>query len=197
MTKRIHSNFYTVKRVVWTKDGYEYKSLPDGRLYSGNSTQYPTNITADDLPESFVRIDNRYKNGWLNTAGVKSVVFVKSIFSNHWLRDANLYISYLDDDPADFKEILKNKANYLLFDEKNYSYVFENEILVALKGISIYSPNVDLKETIQEIIDGYNIYADDWNACYDRKSQRLEHIRSLDRYLDPIYLETGGQLIDG
>lgn len=197
MAKRIHSNFYTVKRMVWTREGYEYKSLPDGRLYSGNGTQYPTNITAEDLPESFVRIENRYKNGWLNTAGVKSVVFTKSIFPNHWLRDANLYISYLDEDSADFKEILKNKTNYLLFDEKNYSYVFENEILIALKGISIYSPNVDLTETIQGLIDGYNIYADDRNACYDNPRQQMKHINSLDEHLNMIYLKTGGKPING
>ena len=55
MKKRIKANFYTIS-------GYKYDhgmtikyELPNGCLYSGWGSQHPTKITAEDLPEWYVK----------------------------------------------------------------------------------------------------------------------------------------------
>lgn len=92
MTKRIKSYIYTQG-----KFGQRLRETLDTDnkfLYSHG--QYPTKITADDLPEDYLKIHSRviwYMTGYLKTSGIVDIQY-RWVGENHLFKDDYIYISY-------------------------------------------------------------------------------------------------------
>ena len=181
MKKRIKANFYTIS-------GYKYDNfdhdivmkyeLPDGRLYSGWGSQHPTKITAEDLPEWYVKTNYYSKYGYVNTKGVVDVIYRRSFFDNHWLKDAILGLSY--------HSIINKDEDVPVYKKPEIDeYFWGNDILDILSGIEKYSPNIDTALVRDGILKDYNAY-----AKYEN-----EHYSSLCR-MRSCY-DTFEQLVDG
>lgn len=195
MKKRLNANLYTIDSYVYHRDGCELKSLPDGRLYSGWGTQFPTKITADDLPEWYVYLRDYKRHGYLNTKGVKCAYYINSIFDNHWLKDSNLIISYVDDSlpippRGDFSRYQSGWYDIAKWDNKSRLYIWGSDILVALKGIEKYSPEIDTTEIRKGIIEDYNVYTKDRNKWVrpERGEVPEPYIDTLDEILEQTRL---------
>ena len=122
--------------------GHYYYRDPDGYLFS-NFT-YKTKIKPEDLPDYYV-FGRFYKRwGFLCAEGVKGIYYRPLLWINHFLRDDLLFISYKNEkiDEADME-----KYGYETFDY----FICGNEILDFLKAMTIYSPSVDIKPTIEGI----------------------------------------------
>lgn len=119
--------------------------LPDGRLFS--QARYPTKITAADLPESFVY--GRFYKRWsyLDTAGIKDMIYVPNLWVNHFLKDDKLVISYT----GKLKEIKRKEEHWSWTEYENEDFtVWGNEIIDVLKGARDYS-GIDIKPFIKQL----------------------------------------------
>lgn len=177
MKKRIKANFYTIS-------GYKYDhgmtikyELPDGCLYSGWGSQHPTKITAEDLPEWYVKTNYYSKYGYVNTNGVVDVIYRRSFFDNHWLKDAMLGLSY--------HSIINKDEDVPIYKKPEIDeYFWGNDILDILSGIEKYSPNIDTTLVRDGILQDYNAYAEHENEHYDL-------------YRTEQHYDTFEQLVDG
>ena len=177
MKKRIKANFYTIS-------GYKYDhgmtikyELPDGCLYSGWGKQHPTKITAKDLPEWYVKTNYYSKYGYANTKGVVDVIYRRSFFDNHWLKDAMLGLSY--------HSIINKDEDVPIYKKPEIDeYFWGNDILDILSGIEKYSPEIDTTQVREGILQDYNAYAEHENEHYDL-------------YRTEQHYDTFEQLVDG
>lgn len=177
MKKRIKANFYTIS-------GYKYNhgmtikyELPNGRLYSGWGSHHPTKITAEDLPEWYVKTNYYSKYGYVNTKGVVDVIYRRSFFDNHWLKDAMLGLSY--------HSIINKDEDFPIYKKPEIDeYFWGNDILDILSGIEKYSPNIDTTLVRDGILQDYNAYAEHENEHYDL-------------YRTEQHYDTFEQLVDG
>lgn len=177
MKKRIKANFYTIS-------GYKYDhgmtikyELPDGCLYSGWGSQHPTKIMAEDLPEWYVKTNYYSKYGYVNTKGVVDVIYRRSFFDNHWLKDAMLGLSY--------HSIINKDEDVPIYKKPEIDeYFWGNDILDILSGIEKYSPNIDTTLVRDGILQDYNAYAEHENEHYDL-------------YRTEQHYDTFEQLVDG
>lgn len=177
MKKRIKANFYTIS-------GYKYNhgmtikyELPNGRLYSGWGSHHPTKITAEDLPEWYVKTNYYSKYGYVNTKGVVDVIYRRSFFDNHWLKDAMLGLSY--------HSIINKDEDVPIYKKPEIDeYFWGNDILDILSGIEKYSPNIDTTLVRDGILQDYNAYAEHENEHYDL-------------YRTEQHYDTFEQLVDG
>ena len=64
----------------------------DGTLFSKG--RYPTKITADDLPSSFVRARTGKLFGYYDASRVIGVAYRPNMWINHLFRDDSLYLSF-------------------------------------------------------------------------------------------------------
>lgn len=88
-----------ITALVYTegKFGKGYREILDTdnpNLYSRG--KYPTKITAEDLPEDYIRIHSRvlwYMHGYIKTSGIVDMAY-KARKINHMFKDDYLYISY-------------------------------------------------------------------------------------------------------
>lgn len=177
MKKRIKANFYTIS-------GYKYNhgmtikyELPNGRLYSGWGSHHPTKITAEDLPEWYVKTNYYSKYGYANTKGVVDVIYRRSFFDNHWLKDAMLGLSY--------HGIINKDEDVPIYKKPEIDeYFWGNDILNILSGIEKYSPEIDTTQVREGILQDYNAYAEHENEHYDL-------------YRTEQHYDTFEQLVDG
>lgn len=139
--RRINSKWYS-----YEKKPYDYMTengrLPHGCLFA--QAQYPTLITADDLPPSFVygRFYKRW--GYLDTSGIVDMLYIPNLWINHFLKDDRLIISYC----GKIKKIEKDKWGDE-FENEDYS-IFGNEIIDVLKGARDYS-GININPFINQI----------------------------------------------
>ena len=128
--KKFNSNLYFAEKMVW-RDHYRWYIKPeDGTLYSGC---YPTKIKPEDLPDWYV-YGRYYKRwGYLSTKGITDLLYIPSKFSNHFLKDDCLYISY--GGKITENSDLNDWEHYVGWDER----VWGNEIIDVLKGARQFS----------------------------------------------------------
>ena len=151
--------------------------LPNGRLYSGWGSHHPTKITAEDLPEWYVKTNYYSKYGYANTKGVVDVIYRRSFFDNHWLKDAMLGLSY--------HSIINKDEDVQIYKKPEIDESFwGNDILDILSGIEKYSPKVDTTQVRDGILKDYNAYA----------KHETEH---YDLYRTKQHYDTFEQLVDG
>ena len=92
MKKRINSFIYTNGK--FGKGWRETCDTDNEFLYSHG--RYPTKITADDLPEDYLKINSRaiwYMDGYLKTSGIVDMKYTW-VKENHLFKDDYIYISY-------------------------------------------------------------------------------------------------------
>lgn len=143
--KRFRSNLYTVQKIVCTEGRHIHVEDKDGYLFA--QAIYPTKIKAEDLPEWYVY--GRYYKcfGYLSANGVVDMKYVPSKYSNHFLKDDFLFISYntpISENPETSGII----DAYTGYDEQIYG----NVILSFLKAARKYSA-YDISEIAQMIQD--------------------------------------------
>lgn len=90
--KRFKSNLYTQEKYVYRNKRWQYVSDDNDYLYS--QSIYPTKIKAKDLPDWYVY--GRYYKcfGYMSAKGVVDLKYVPNKFSNHFLKDDCLMVSY-------------------------------------------------------------------------------------------------------
>lgn len=139
-TRKLNSRIYTPEKVRYSRnaDGWDIEKLPDGCLYAGGI--YPTKITAEDLPEWYVwgRFYKRWC--WLNTKGITDMVYRPCYYSNHFLKDDCLMLSYggkiTITDTFDTER--ENPAPYRDYEGVD-EHIWGNDIITVLKGARDYS----------------------------------------------------------
>ena len=177
MKKRIKANFYTISGYKYNHDLAIKYELPDGRLYSGWGSQHPTKIKAEDLPEWYVKTNYYSKYGYVNTKSVVDVIYRRSFFDNHWLKDAMIGLSY--------HSIINKDEDVPIYKKPEIDeYFWGNDILDILSGIEKYSPKVDTTQVRDGILKDYNAYA----------KHETEH---YDLYRTKQHYDTFEQLVDG
>ena len=143
--KRFRSNLYTVQKIVCTEGRHIHVENKDGYLFA--QAIYPTKIKAEDLPEWYVY--GRYYKcfGYLSAKGVVDMKYVPSKYSNHFLKDDFLFISYST--PISEKPEASSIIDaYIGYDERIYG----NEILSFLKAARKHSA-YDISVIVQMIQD--------------------------------------------
>ena len=139
--KRFNSHLYFAEKVVWRDHQRWYIKPQDGTLYSGC---YPTKIKPEELPDWYI-FGRYYKRwGYLSTKGITDLVYRPSKFSNHFLKDDCLYISYggkILDNPD-----VNDWERYVGWDER----VWGSEIIDILKGAREFS-NYDISIFIEQL----------------------------------------------
>lgn len=171
-----------VKQNLYTYEDYRYKNkcwrrvtLPDGYLYSKG--RYPTKLRERDLPEWYVYGRYYKRFGYLSAKGITDMLYIPSKYTNHFLKDDCLFISYggkiEPNQEKSYYSIRSRTDDYTGWDE----CVWGNEILDILKAAEKYSGyNIcliadQIKQTIcernranPENIPRYSFDFDDWLA---------------------------------
>ena len=194
---RIKQNFYTVKALdfksitkadrekmseeekeYWKDKHFWYvsKTLPDGRLYAGWGSRYPTKLTPADLPDDYIRNYDYKKNGFIRTSGVKDLVYAPAPFHNHAFKDDYLYISYGKKLPpykaADWGE----GSTYAECDE----YIWGNNIVDFIFAVEKNSPDVNVADIKRRMVEQYNAYCDEMNEWgYLPKHIKIKKLEDL------------------
>lgn len=138
MKKRVYGHLYFLHDFKRIDGDYRYVGSKDGTLLAANYGR--TKLYASELPEWFVYGRYYKRFGYLSTKGITALKFVPNMYTNHFLKDDRLMISY------------GKHQNELDDDEKYDTWVWGTEILDVLKGAQIYS-NYDIAPIIYQIKD--------------------------------------------
>ena len=149
---RFKARLYFEEKIVLVKGDMRKHTNRDGTLFSGN---YPTKIIHSMLPEWYARGRYYKRWGYLSVKGITDLKYIPNRFTNHFLKDDFLLISYggklvEKDAPRD-----STLDRYDGVDE----YVFGNEILTVLKGAREFS-NYDISPIIEQIKDKVEMLAE-------------------------------------
>ena len=164
-------------------DRYVYytSELPDGRLYASRATRlYPTKMTANDLPASYLEVTNYKKHGYVRTVGVIKVVYKASRFNNHACKDDFIFIFYegnasaADADNMDFSAV----------SEACDVFIFGNDIIFVVNAIARFSPGCDISSIKKGTVDKYNAYVEEMQThdCMGHDWED-EHIATFEELL--------------
>ena len=145
--KRLTSKLYTDTKFSRKSGKFTYESLPDGRLYSNRV--HPTNITAEDIPEWYMR-GRYYKHfGYLSAKGIKDLVYVPNYIFNHFHKDDDLYISY-DKPITSHVEQTPWCTDRVVYDDYDHR-IDGGQLVHFILMVQKWSPNIDTKPIIAEI----------------------------------------------
>lgn len=172
MAKRIHRHIYSKEDIKYINGRHQYVTNPDGCLFSGS---YKTKIRVADLPEWYVHGRYYKRFGYFCTKGIVDVVYIPNKFTNHFLKDDCLLVSFnkkIEPKPlpeGDERRYLAICERYTGFDEM----VWGNEIISVLKGAAKYSGiNIEpikaqLKEKLQWLLEAYpeDFCVRSWKIC--------------------------------
>lgn len=148
----------------------------DGFLFSGWKSKRRTKIKPEDLPKSFVKLDNYKKHGYLQTAGIADVEYHPSVFDDHAFKDDFLFITYTNGN--------LDRTTFDTLHQTCDEYVFGMDILDVIKGIEMNnSDNAILQEKVADIkkrmVDKYNRYVDEMNNNWKRGMKNIETFEEL------------------
>ena len=143
MASRFKNMLYTLgdyKRV-----GRHIRSVTneDGTLFSGH---YRTKIRPEALPEWYLygRFYKRF--GYMSTKGITDMLYIPNRFSNHYLKDDCLLISYGGSITEVTAPELSAYERYQGWNER----VWGNEIITILRGARKYS-GCDIRPFIEKL----------------------------------------------
>ena len=143
--KRFRSNLYTVQKIVCANRRHVYVENEEGYLFA--QAIYPTKIKAKELPDWYVYGRYYKRFGYLSAKGIVDMKYVPSKYSNHFLKDDFLFISYsntISENPKATGII----DMYTGYDER----ICGNEILDFLKATKQYS-GYNISDIVQQIQD--------------------------------------------
>ena len=143
--KKFRSNLYTKEKIVLRDYRHQYIEDENGYLFAHGI--YPTKIRTENLPEWYVYGRYYKRFGYLSSKGVVDMKYVPSRYSNHFLKDDFLFISYstmINENP-EANSIIDMYTGY---DERIYG----NGILDFLKAAKRHS-EYDISGIVQQIQD--------------------------------------------
>lgn len=144
MRNRFKNTLYTVEDIKFINGRWQYVRSEDGTLFSG---PYRTKIKPEDLPEWYVRGRYYKRFGYMSTKGITDLLYIPSRFSNHYLKDDCLLISYGGKiREAEIPERATIYERYEGWDER----VWGSEIVGILKGARMYS-GYDIEPFIEKL----------------------------------------------
>lgn len=153
---RFKSNYYTT-----SKRRHNYKTHERERIYSDtlfSNGIYPTKIKPEQLPDSYIGgLYYAYGHGYMNTAGIKYLIYRPNMCFNHMFKDDFLFISY-------DKPIEKDVYGFYKSDE----YVWGTNIITILKGAEKYS-GYDISQIKQQIEEKRKWFAETYPEDYARE----------------------------
>jgi len=151
---RIKQNLYTYEDYRFKNKRWRRETLPDGYLYAKG--RYPTKLREKDLPDWYVYGRYYKRFGYLSAKGITDMLYIPSKFTNHFLKDDCLFLSYGGKiEPKlekAFYSIRSRDEEYTGWDE----CVWGSEILDILKaaekysGYDIYPIAEQIKQTVSE-----------------------------------------------
>lgn len=149
---RFKARLYSEEKIVYIKGEARRHTNRDGTLFSGN---YPTKIIPSMLPEWYARGRYYKRWGYLSVKGITDLKYIPNRFTNHFLKDDFLLISYGG------KLVEKDAPRGCTLDRYDGvdEYVFGNEILTVLKGAREVS-NYDISPIIGQIKDKVEMLAE-------------------------------------
>ena len=91
MGNRFKNTLYTIEDIKYIDGQHSYVRNDDGTLFSG---PYRTKIKPEDLPEWYLYGRYYKRFGYMSAKGITDMVYIPSRYSNHYLKDDCLLISY-------------------------------------------------------------------------------------------------------
>lgn len=133
MKNRFRRTHYTIEDIKLVDGHLRYVRNEDGTLFAGS---YKTKIKPEDLPEWYLYGRYYKRFGYMSTKGITDMVYIPSRFSNHYLKDDFLLISY----GGKITEVEYSSPNSFLdrfegWDER----VWGSDIVTILRGARRYS----------------------------------------------------------
>lgn len=150
-------------RLLETEKAWECVSNENGTLFSGN---HRTKMQVADLPEWYVRGRYYKRLEYLSAKGIADMVYIPSMFSNHFLKDDTILISYKG------KITIQNEyATFYIDKYSGYDYCIHGiEILKGARDYSQYDIELIFSQITQKI---------QWLKEKIPKSIRRKHGRSI------------------
>ncbi len=140
---RFKSNFYSIEKVVFRHGHHQYIQDEQGYLYS--QAIHPTKIKPEDLPPWYIYGRYYKRFGYLSAKGVKDMVYRPSRFSNHYLKDDCLMVSYHGPiTPHESEGVLLD--HYTGWDER----IWGGDMLAFIKGARDYS-DYDITSLVEQL----------------------------------------------
>ena len=149
---RFKARLYSEEKIVFVKGEPRSHSNRDGTLFSGN---YSTKIIPSMLPEWYARGRYYKRWGYLSVKGITDMKYIPNRFTNHFLKDDFLLISY----GGTLVEKEAPRGSTLDRYDGVDEFVFGNEILTILKGAREFS-NYDITPIIEQIKDKVEMLAE-------------------------------------
>jgi len=144
MSNRFKNTLYTVEDLKYLNGRWQYVRNEDGTLFSG---PYRTKIKPEDLPQWYVYGRYYKRFGYMSTKGITDLLYIPNRFSNHYLKDDCLLISYGGKIwEAEIPEGGTISECYEGWNER----VWGSEIVSILKGARMYS-GYDIEPFIQKL----------------------------------------------
>lgn len=143
MSNRFKNTRYTLGDYKRIGRHIRYVTNEDGTLFSGH---YRTKIRPEDLPEWYLYGRYYKRFGYLSTKGITDMVYIPSRFSNHYLKDDCLLISYGGSITEMSDPDLSAYERYQGWNEQ----VWGNEIITILRGARKYS-GYDIEPFIEKL----------------------------------------------
>ena len=144
MANRFKNTLYTIEDIKMVDGHLRYVTIDGGYLFSGS---YKTKIRPEDLPEWYLHGRYYKRFGYMSTKGITDMLYIPSRFSNHYLKDDCLLISYggkIEPNPEYVEHGYHEK--YIGWDER----VWGGEIVTILRGVRKYS-GYDIEPFIEQL----------------------------------------------
>lgn len=132
MADRFKNTLYTIEDIKTVDGQLRYVRTDDGTLYSG---VHRTKIKPIDLPEWYLYGRYYKRFGYMSTKGITDLVYIPSRFSNHYLKDDCLLVSYGDK----ITEITDPEKSVYERYQGWHERVWGSEIVTILRGARKYS----------------------------------------------------------
>lgn len=143
MSNRFKNTLYTTEDLKYIDGHLRYVTNDDGPLFSG---PYRTKIKPEDLPEWYLHGHYYKRWGYMSTKGITDLVYIPSRFSNHYLKDDCLLISYGGSITETSDPNASRYERYQGWDE----CVWGSEIITILRGARKYS-GYDIEPFIEKL----------------------------------------------
>lgn len=133
MRNRFKRHLYKVQDIKLVDGHLRYVTNDNGTLFAG---PYRTKIKPEDLPEWYLYGRYYKRIGYMSTKGITHLMYFPNRFSNHYLKDDFLLVSY----GRRIHEV-ENPIGKLMMDryEGWDEIIWGNEIITILKGARKYS----------------------------------------------------------
>ena len=82
---------FTLEDLKYINGHHQFVQNDDGTLFSG---AYRTKIKSEDLPEWYMYGRYYKRRGYMSTKGITDLVYIPSLYSNHYLKDDCLLVAY-------------------------------------------------------------------------------------------------------